>query len=1170
MNGNIVGEPIDGYVQQQIGIRQLTQFGGYNSPRSNDQLQYFTNRNAWVKLASSVEISSAGLKKLTNIEIENVKNFLGTGLAKKAILFNALSEYTNSKSPLTSKRAGITNVYLDGIAGNTLWNDSFAYGIGGKNFGLNPPPGIIEVNIDSLNRGSIRKANITIKAHNKFQFDIIELLYLRLGFTMMLEWGWDKYLSLNSNPNNTKINTISFEDVRNTITEDIWFSNNNYSQIGMLREIQNFRKKYSGNYDGFFGKVSNFSWNFNPDGTYDISIDLITIGDVIESLKVNTSSKIVGIQSNDNVNNEGGENSSWWSWGGTSTPITPKEDSNTVKASYLNTVGYFLYSKQIEILKAQDFNEWSAPGKLVSSIIRDGKQNYYVIRPSSKVGERTTYANKDGSQVNQFYIRLKEFFAQLQTLVIPRIDNNLQLEFELNSCYMTHFPNQISFDPKVCIFKFPMKFGDIPVAGRGEEGVQNPAGGSTTIQDQYLSILAEYTIEKGNGKYIYGDLMNIYVNFEFISGLLLQNGGPDQDLSLFKFLQDLCNGINNALGGVNKLEPIIKDDHVITIIDQTFSSSANNSVNLEVYGYNNKAKTSSFVKDVKFVSKITPQLASMITIGATAAATEGTDEEGSSTPQIEGTAFSKWSEGLIDRFSRSVKEPSGVKNLKEEKTAEEELKREDRLTKLWLTYPTDGGDVVEAVEGELRDNLGNIILAAGTLLGGPIGTAGGFFIKKEVDQTFARTEEEKIKYAKDNLKKLIPPGEIYQNLVGKGGYSLNEFIRLAKEFEDREAAKNVLPKSEIENKIGIDYYIYLVNAFGGKMSKYRVPFRNKSDRSEEVISREYQNDVARYLEFNDTFASQGKSAYKIYINNLNNTRYSTKNIPSTEVGFIPLSFELTLDGISGIKIYNKLNINNDFLPSNYPESLKFVITKVNHRISSNNWETSLSTVSIPQTSEYEFGEFVTPVTATNTSSGDGRVNDKGQTREEILASIQPVNIDRFLIEGDWIAFAANFISIKEQGGKARLTPKWDVNKLRIGFGTTQIFVGYENGKVKTRDVVEGDTTTQENAWIVLKHEIPGTYKDAVVGPLFYKISEEDWNALNKYQKTALVSYAYNCGSLSGAIANAVKSKDYAKVADLIETQGPVTATDTKTNITTLYDALVRRRAEEAALFRYKP
>ena len=50
MEGNIVGEPFEDFVANQIKIRQSNQFGGYNTLRTNDQIQYLNNRNAWVKL----------------------------------------------------------------------------------------------------------------------------------------------------------------------------------------------------------------------------------------------------------------------------------------------------------------------------------------------------------------------------------------------------------------------------------------------------------------------------------------------------------------------------------------------------------------------------------------------------------------------------------------------------------------------------------------------------------------------------------------------------------------------------------------------------------------------------------------------------------------------------------------------------------------------------------------------------------------------------------------------------------------------------------------------------------------------------------------------------------------------------------------------------------------
>ena len=42
------------------------------------------------------------------------------------------------------------------------------------------------------------------------------------------------------------------------------------------------------NYDGMYGKITNFTWSFNDDGSYDIELKLISHGDIIESLKLNT------------------------------------------------------------------------------------------------------------------------------------------------------------------------------------------------------------------------------------------------------------------------------------------------------------------------------------------------------------------------------------------------------------------------------------------------------------------------------------------------------------------------------------------------------------------------------------------------------------------------------------------------------------------------------------------------------------------------------------------------------------------------------------------------------------------------------------------------------------------------------------------------------------------
>ena len=53
--------------------------------------------------------------------------------------------------------------------------------------------------IQALNKGSIRKATLMLTAHNPDQFRIIELLYLRLGFSILVEWGHNMYYDNDGN-----------------------------------------------------------------------------------------------------------------------------------------------------------------------------------------------------------------------------------------------------------------------------------------------------------------------------------------------------------------------------------------------------------------------------------------------------------------------------------------------------------------------------------------------------------------------------------------------------------------------------------------------------------------------------------------------------------------------------------------------------------------------------------------------------------------------------------------------------------------------------------------------------------------------------------------------------------------------------------------------------------
>ena len=279
--GNLLGEPFKDYVNKQINVRQDVH-GKAN--RSIPELQYLNSKNAWIKLASGTAFDEKRLELLNKNNNPLLDGVVpGQDLAIRNVLFNGLTSFGKEKYVELKGSEGISRKYGTGKndfnqtqrAGITGANR--AYGVGGTSqHGFSPMPGIVDADIKDLNRGSIKKATINLKAHNKNQFDVIDALYLRLGYSVMLEWGVDKYLS-----------DSGLQNMGTTlIDKKFWrYSNSSYTQI--LPEIESLREKYQGNYDGMFGVISNFSWTFEADGSYNIKLELMSQGDVIESLKAN-------------------------------------------------------------------------------------------------------------------------------------------------------------------------------------------------------------------------------------------------------------------------------------------------------------------------------------------------------------------------------------------------------------------------------------------------------------------------------------------------------------------------------------------------------------------------------------------------------------------------------------------------------------------------------------------------------------------------------------------------------------------------------------------------------------------------------------------------------------------------------------------------------------------
>ena len=910
--GNLLGEPINPIILEQIDLRQQLHGSGQSSGQNNTSLvrtpqvlNYLNNRNAWIKLASGVSISgSAGEQKLKDLsdaensylserDIANVKSY---GLAKNLVLFNTIQSRNDYDSNLPQPYLPRSGVRQNNLFSTSI--DKMYGGLGDNSRGLQPVPGITDISIECLNRGSIKKATVNIKAYNKFQFGLIELLYLRLGYMMMLEWGWDKYVDKIEN------NTPVIEDVDSTLIEDIWFESNSQSQSQIFKSIKGYRNKYKGNYDGFFGKVSNFSWKLNNDNTYDITLNLITIGSVIESLKVNIPT----------------------------TSLTPSQIKEQQEQLGKKLYGENNDNQSNPILANAGSDELN---QFISSTILDfpfNNKNYCYL-PNLTSNFATN--RKKIPQESRYYIKFATLLDKIQTIAIPNVVNGntdpeplLNFDLDIVNTKCAYELNLIPLAPSKVIFS--------PIF---EKQISDRLDKETL--ESFTKQLLPFATKEND--VVYGQILNCYFNLNYISQVLENNRNEKGETNLYKFLEALCSAINESTGNTTNLEPAIKDNNRVYILEQNVIKGLDSiSKNKEkkkvpfiIYGYNDKSST--FVKDFGFQTKITPDLASMITIGATA--------EGSTTKNINAIPYISINKGLKNRFQEKLIDSAKI--LKDKNETKELT--EDEL-------------ISEAFKTQILNGKAEYVSFLGSSKSRPI----GYFF------TYEGIKAQGIDDDDISLIKVRSEDAENKNLLAEG-------VRIWKETRDKRLKDQAKLQQELgDSNIKIvskaasssdNYFSYLANAFGGSTGEvtpgeFRIKesklvyYDKETNSNKSIITKEtsYSGkkfDVKRgeakwwYLDSNSDFIQQGKNSFKLYLNQINQLDFTKPNPIISSEGFIPLDLSLTFEGLGGVKIYNKIDVDTRILPLSYPKSLKFIATKVNHKVNNNIWETSINTISIP-------------------------------------------------------------------------------------------------------------------------------------------------------------------------------------------------------------------------------
>jgi len=594
-------------------------------PDNLKSLRYTTQRGAWVRMISSVDVKVPNSDAFSS---ETSKNFILTG-----------GEITSAGT----KREGIS------FEADDLTRTSYRKT---ATVGVRPEAGITAFSIKHKGTyGSIREAEISFNVWSKEDLNKAQDIYLRPGVHMIVEWGHTldsdvvptklppkagKYFEKLAQPP-LKVNITTTEDGRQialrsdiqaAITEQTLTTS---SRRQVVQDIINEHRKNNLSYEGFIGLVTNFSWSFREDGGYDCSVRIISAGAVMESLTTIQGAGHLTTAEGTDCKEE-----------------TMQEDIDKAKKSLMHDfvlgVGrdafIFNYQKQggpqfdRKAGTAQRFSQ------AVQTILTENNISLYGFTTNYKGGDAFRYITirdllkflnaseffpkaPNGEKPAQFYI--EPINSQQATSTYPRFKT---------------FPEHFSLDIKTCF---------LPKPPTSTNTVDQVFLNKITLVDDLKQIFLSSSF-RGQSDNIQSILVELNFLLESFDAALSPEEDNLYNLNVFSFIKNLLKGINNALGNITDLDLhfdetlqqyIIVDREAVTT-KEAFSQVAS----LSFTGISNT------VQKVSIQTKITPQLTSQIAISAQGTKALKQGDNNTNLPMIQ------WNAGIEDRFNPKDNRPA--------------------------------------------------------------------------------------------------------------------------------------------------------------------------------------------------------------------------------------------------------------------------------------------------------------------------------------------------------------------------------------------------------------------------------------------------------------------------------------------------------------------------------
>jgi len=659
---SIFKDTIKPEVRAQLRAREKV-ISSESSNVRNNQLVGYMSKNSWVKMTSLVDYDSwkdIEIDYNNIIKYKKTDYYSGDQLSRKYVLFGG-TPYNNRYTNEQNLRGGIDKT--NALYGSDL--DRPAYGNVGfvdRPLGIRPTPGISSVDVYSKSAyGELREATVKFYCWDKHQLEELEILFMRPGYSVLLEWGWSKYIDYNDTISNSlskelkSNNTVSTNNLNISpfITPFIDAYNPNLSQQLILDLAEEKRKRSRCNYDVMLGYIKNFNWTLMDNGGYECTTILISVGEVITSLKV-SSNPDEGVNLGNNLLSRPGDIKSYEYTDYEKVLLSLKALANsssgdvdfTSSGSYseidLNTIGFSDYINNIGS-KFKDRDTIRKTNYKLLPLYNDNiaAVNQPYIKKYNSTGEDITNNYNEYISFNVWLAIMDAYF------MLKTSDKQAYVYFDINDpsknpTYCLAAPDSVSVDPSVCYVDNSSAFPEMDALfleyfTEGNRGIMSKllkrnGDNRTDIKNFYIS----------NKKLGVLEYININVDFLLKTFKSMNSSTNNDGVDVLSYVQNVLNGISTSLGGLNNFK-VFTDNNIIKIGDTYYvedpnEKTVNKKFQFDLMGLN------SICRDVKITSRIFSEQSTMIAIAAQNKGNVG---------DIYSSTQTLFNAGLTDRIARN-------------------------------------------------------------------------------------------------------------------------------------------------------------------------------------------------------------------------------------------------------------------------------------------------------------------------------------------------------------------------------------------------------------------------------------------------------------------------------------------------------------------------------------